>query len=151
MQRAEPLRRPEFLTFLLVALNEDTESRIMDELPSPQYQFLRSPTFDSVAYLLQNADLVISTVSSKDDDDGYNFIAEVQRLRKNIPHVVIFEAEELGDPEIIRAIQLGACYILVNPIEGPSSSSSSKKPRMVWNKELHNLFVNALNQLGEGR
>ncbi|KAI9091419.1 hypothetical protein K1719_028230 [Acacia pycnantha] len=120
MQRAEPLRRPEFLTFLLVALNRETRIRIMKQLPPPQYQILRSPTVDSAVYLLEEADLVISNVSSKDDDEGYNFIAEVQHLRKNFPHVVIFEAEGLGDPEIIRAKQLGACYILWKPVSEQS-------------------------------
>ncbi|KAK4264034.1 hypothetical protein QN277_029375 [Acacia crassicarpa] len=121
MQRAEPPPSPpQTVTVLLVAIDGHTLCRITDQLQPPHYQFCTSPTVNSALGLLQmedlQVDLVLSNVSSKDDDDGYNFIAQVQRLRKNIPHVVIFEAEGLGDPEIIRAKNLGACYILWKPL-----------------------------------
>ncbi|KAK4264035.1 hypothetical protein QN277_029376 [Acacia crassicarpa] len=194
MQRAEPPPPPQTVTVLLVAIDGDTQSRIIDQLPPPHYQLVASSTPNLALHLLVDeklhVDLVLSSVSSKDDEEGYNFIAQVQRLRKNIPHVVIFEAEGSGDPEIIRVNKLGVCYILWKPVseqsseiknlrqhvfrrnEGSSSlvsfpqkslkkendqqpsekePESSKKQRMVWDKELNTLFVKAVNELGDGK
>ncbi|KAI9071548.1 hypothetical protein K1719_046481 [Acacia pycnantha] len=57
MQRAEPLPPPQILTVFLVALDEDTENRIMDQLPPSQYRCVGISLFNLALNLLEKADL----------------------------------------------------------------------------------------------
>ncbi|KAI9112358.1 hypothetical protein K1719_016555 [Acacia pycnantha] len=125
MQRAEP-PSPRRFHVLLVGTDQETERLIRIQLIHSYYQITPHRTFNSALEFFEKekfgVDLVLSDVSLKVEEgsnsfeDGYDFIEQIQLLRKNIPHLVIFGAERLVHHDVTRAYKLGACHFLKKPI-----------------------------------